>query len=363
MKLGILTYHRSHNNGALLQALALREFLCSLGHNVSFIDYWPKYHKSMYALYDVVLVRQLSPLKKLKYLIRNTLILPKKIIRRRAFNSFIRKNIEPFTLNYNDNIQYDAIIYGSDQIWRKQGRLKNKYNEIYFGENSLSADMHISYAASMGEVNLSLKDKKFLYSHLSKYVGVGVREKDLYKELKDIDLTHVNINIDPTFLLPVEFWYNKFNLKPLVAGSYVLFFNLMSGSFNKEMIEDYAKRKGLKLIILEGAVNNIFRRKDTLETVGPVEFLSLIKNAEVVFTSSFHALAFSIIFQKQFWAAFKCNSERARTLLNELKIENRLIDGTIPLEDVHSQIDYELVRSQLDILVDKSKKFLMNSIK
>ena len=43
MKIGILTYHRAHNYGALLQAYALQTYLRGLGHEVEIIDYWPDY--------------------------------------------------------------------------------------------------------------------------------------------------------------------------------------------------------------------------------------------------------------------------------------------------------------------------------
>ena len=52
MKIGILTYHRSHNYGAVLQAYALKTYLKSLGHHVDIIDYWPEYRKGMYDLVD-----------------------------------------------------------------------------------------------------------------------------------------------------------------------------------------------------------------------------------------------------------------------------------------------------------------------
>ena len=50
MKIGILTYHRSHNYGALLQAIATRIVLKKMGHDAYYIDYWPDYHRRMYAI-------------------------------------------------------------------------------------------------------------------------------------------------------------------------------------------------------------------------------------------------------------------------------------------------------------------------
>lgn len=48
MKIGILTYHRAHNYGAVLQAYALRTFLQKQGHDVEFVDYWPDSHEEKY---------------------------------------------------------------------------------------------------------------------------------------------------------------------------------------------------------------------------------------------------------------------------------------------------------------------------
>ena len=50
MKIGILTYHRAENYGALLQAYGLKIYLSSLGHDVSFVDYWPEYHQKYHKI-------------------------------------------------------------------------------------------------------------------------------------------------------------------------------------------------------------------------------------------------------------------------------------------------------------------------
>lgn len=53
MKIGILTYHRSNNYGALLQAIALRTVLSDNGHDVTFVDYWPGYQQDRYSLFSL----------------------------------------------------------------------------------------------------------------------------------------------------------------------------------------------------------------------------------------------------------------------------------------------------------------------
>ena len=53
MKVGILTYHRAENYGALLQAYALMAYLRGLGHDVSFVDYWPEYHEDYFRIFPM----------------------------------------------------------------------------------------------------------------------------------------------------------------------------------------------------------------------------------------------------------------------------------------------------------------------
>lgn len=75
MKIGILTFHRAHNYGAVLQAYALKAFLNEMGYNnVSFIDYWPKYHDDVYRLFNIDFFKSLSIIDKIKYIIRYLLM-------------------------------------------------------------------------------------------------------------------------------------------------------------------------------------------------------------------------------------------------------------------------------------------------
>ena len=60
MKIGILTFHRAENYGALLQAYALKTYLSTLGHNVSFVDYWPEYHISHYKIFNPLRFKELN---------------------------------------------------------------------------------------------------------------------------------------------------------------------------------------------------------------------------------------------------------------------------------------------------------------
>ena len=68
MKIGILTYHRSHNYGALLQAVALRKVVEQLGHKAYYIDYFPDYHREMHKWLSIYNFNQQGPRGKIRYL-------------------------------------------------------------------------------------------------------------------------------------------------------------------------------------------------------------------------------------------------------------------------------------------------------
>ena len=52
MKVGILTFHRAHNFGAMLQCYALQEYLTKKGLNVEVIDYRQPYIETLYSKYS-----------------------------------------------------------------------------------------------------------------------------------------------------------------------------------------------------------------------------------------------------------------------------------------------------------------------
>ena len=86
-----------------------------------------------------------------------------------------------------------------------------------------------------------------------------------------------------------------------------------------------------------------------------VDFVDYIKNAEYVFTSSFHGMAMSIVFEKQFFYDLdrnaKNNNSRLETLAEILSLENREA-GKIETDSGIDFIDYSVVH---DILYESRK--------
>ena len=97
-----------------------------------------------------------------------------------------------------------------------------------------------------------------------------------------------------------------------------------------------------------------------IQDFGPIELLSLINNAEYVLTTSFHAVAFSLILEKQFYAIKTAFSNRIENILRCMNIENRLLEDTFP--DMAQRIDYTQVESCRSRFINESIDFIKSNV-
>lgn len=343
MKIGILTYHRSHNYGALLQAIALRKVLQGMGHIVTYIDYWPEYHQHMYAIFNPVAFKSMGIRGKYGYL--KTMVKTWKYRKERIknFNAFIAEYIEPYVSSVSED--YDLIIHGSDQIWRKQPEM-NTYNPIYFGKHKILTKKRITYAASMGILPDSNTDKDILKTYLSELNKISVRETDLKTLVEHLGYT-CEQHLDPTLLLKGEEWVSLMNIPRKSERKYVLFYHLLDNSFDVNEIEAFARERKMEMV----TIYSWAKKKENIHeitTANPLQFLELIYNAEFVFTSSFHGLVFSLLFEKQFLAAFSTNAGRAMSILSQLELSNRLLHPMSRVPSTLDYIDYPIVSKRMD---------------
>lgn len=360
MRIGITTYHKSHNYGALLQAIALRIKLIQMGHEVYFIDYWPLYHKQLYDFFSVKEMFNYGIKDAIKYGGKIILSYKKRKKRIASFMQFIGEFIQPYCVDYSANDKFDIIIYGSDQIWRKQPELSNNFDPVYFADNILKANKHIAYAASMGNMNLNPKDYEFLKEKVAKFSNISVREEKLKVIMNEVGINSPLV-LDPTLLLTNDIWEQIFPIKNVMNERYVLYYKLYKNSFNERIIADFAQKIGCKLFVLEG-IPKPTMKKNTISSANPIEFISLIKYADFIFTSSYHGLVFSLIFHKQFLASFSKNSDRAKSLLDLLDLKDYLIQHNSDIPKHIVEIDYASVDLNLCSLRSLSEKFLKESI-
>lgn len=355
MKIGILTYHRTLNYGACLQAVATRIVLQKLGHEVYYVDYWPRYHQDKYSLFSFHQMCSKGVKKAFLYIKDFIEKFPQKKERIGNFKSFFSIYIDPFCKPMTEH--FDAVIYGSDQIWRKQSSL-NAYNPVYFGKNEIDAKRHIAYAASMGVLPQNEADLNIIKEYLSHLTKISVREENLMALLKENGFPNVVRTLDPTLLLDKNDWDKVFadEENDFSREKYVLFYDLLYGSFERKEIEKFAKSKGMSVKVISGYARH--SASDVYSTGAPQLFLSLIRNAEFVFTSSFHGLVFSIIYNKNFYASFRENGDRARSLLDSLNIKEKMLKPKQEIPITYDAINYDDVGNRLRLMREKSLLFL-----
>ena len=343
MKTGIITFHRTNNYGACLQAVATRLILEEMRHEAYYVDYWPAYHAGKYDILSYNKLRHKSIRGKVACVLNSFRNLKEKKDRKRAFEKFHQEYIIPFCKPISDD--FDVVIYGSDQIWRKHSAIKD-YDPVYFGKNQIASKRHIAFAASMGVLPNNERDRlkvKELVSHLDR---IAVREEDLQQLLSELGYTEVERVLDPTLLLSKYEWNQKIDIPDYSGRPYVLVYHVAKMQFDIDEIKKFAAEKGCDVKILHGVVGDK-QQKDGYSAADPITFLTLFKYASYTFVSSFHGLAFSIIFEREFFASYRTNSNRAETVLKLLGLSDRLIKPHSKIPRLNP-IAYGTVKSKLD---------------
>ncbi len=359
MNIGILTFHRAHNYGAVIQCYGLQQFLKSLGHQVYVIDYCPCY-------FDFYNPKQKNEnqRKNLKKIVKNVLrnLVVSRAERKRyvAFERFITQklNLSSYAPG-SDYSSFDAIILGSDQIWNPK-ITGGHFDDEFFGFNAKCKV--ISYAASSRFISLSEEQKLYLKSRLDKIDSISVRESSL-KNLLQLFINKPIINVIDPSLLPDINEYNQLCTPIRGKKTYILVYEIKRNFDTLRIANEIAKLLDLEVVELVACVSPRFYGKSFRMEAGPMDFLSYIKNAECVVTTSFHGMALSLKFQKNFYSIRQGTDAdlRAESLLSKLGLLSRFIplDSSITS---YSQLDYTKILPLLNEEIKFSKDFLINAL-
>lgn len=359
-KIGILTFHRAVNYGAVLQAYALQKFMNTKGIETEVIDYYNKKINKEYCPFKL-------ELRHPKRNLYNLIMFKERYKRKKKFYTFINKYIRLSGKKYSkkniasvDN-QYSKICVGSDQVWN----LELSGNDTTYLLDFCHKASRYSYAASIGKMQIGGEEKEIFRENLEKYKAISLREKTAENCLKNIVNKDMQIVVDPTMLLTKKEW-EEVSINPQIKEKYILVYKITeSKSF--EYALKLSKKKGIKVVVLQAPHRHISTQFCARRYDSPEEWIGWIKNAEYVVTDSFHATVFSIIFEKKFVAMEGYNSgghknERISNLLNTLELQSKsLVD--IDLERIDEQIEYTEVKRKLDKVIDKSEKYVYENLK
>lgn len=359
MKIGIITYHRAHNYGAVLQCYALSTTLTLLGYTVDVIDYYPDYFKEQYATFSIKKFRKMSLRSKISYLRLFIMTYRTRSKRKELFNAFINKL--PLTKKqYNEQDcmfeKYDAIFFGSDQIWNPT--LTFGEDNVFSGNFDKNGAKFIAYAASTSSKILNNEYENYFRGIIERYNAISSREESLANYLNKIKPETAWVVLDPVLLLNEKRW-SEIAIEPK-EKNYLLIYTVPQSDKVWELARMIAKEKQLDIIEVRPNVK-INNKKNILQTVSPEEFLGYFKHASYIVTTSFHGTAFSVKFKKQF-STLKFGThvdDRAKNLLGSLGLAGRMV----PIDNLQipqDKIDYTRVEEKLSKLINDSIQFIKN---
>ena len=359
MRIGILTFHCANNYGAVLQCFALQEFLRSLGHDAYVIDYRPNYVVNRYKVFSIRywIARDLK--RTLKKILTEPYLCYIRYQRKKRLDAFIENKYNLYPYSPND-FDFDAVVLGSDQIWNPKLTGKG-FDKVFFGKGFHCKK--IAYAASNRSESLTSEEEVFYKSQLAELDYIGVRESTLQLLLQPLTDKKIYLNVDPT-LLADKRWINNLNLERPIVGNYVMLYEVSRHPESRLVSMNYANQNNCSFIELTGALALSYRHTSHLDqTASPEKFLGYLKNANCIFTTSFHGTALSILFEKEFYYMRQNTSSDLRivSLLEVLGLKDRIIEkGEVPQQ---KSIDYNIVRNKLETFRSESVKFLETALK
>lgn len=364
-KIGIVTFYNAHNYGAMLQAVALQDFL-SEKYDSYIINYRNPIIDKRYKLLK-------WENKNIKTIIKNTIkfiaLNHKNNMRNKAFERFLKENFK-LTKQYNseeelkeDYPKFDCYITGSDQVWNHE--ITKGISDIYTLNFGASNIKKISYAASIGTTNFNKKNTIELTERLNRLDYISVRESSALEFLKNKVNKKVFEVIDPTLLVTKEYWDKKTKDCKKEKEKYILAYHLGVNLEYVKIVNFLSEYFGYKVIYFE-KINKYYNNPlRSAFTCGPKEFVNLIKNAEFVISNSFHGTVISTIYHKQFLVVPHTETgSRMIDLMKKLKLENRIVKKFSDLKESQykDMIDYTKTDKILEKEKNKSIEYLENAL-
>lgn len=290
MKIGILTFHRAHNYGAVLQCFAMQETIKSMGHEVYVINYHQPYVEKEYKILNWKYICFFLKRLQARGLIRYLLSTFERINRSKNFMEF-RKYFS-LTVDCDEThipSDFDIYIMGSDQIWNIY-QTGNIVDKPYFGDFPVKQGAKkIAYAISMSEKGINMIDSAYLKKLLKGFHAISFRESSISEHVSRLIDIKCETCLDPTLLNSSTIWDPIINDK-WKNKKYILTYFITPVPNAKKRAEELAKTLGFDII-------HLYPMRYSVE-----DFVSLFKYAQFVIGTSFHGTAFSLIFHRPMYS-------------------------------------------------------------
>ena len=368
--IGIITIHKINNYGSVFQAYALQKVCEDLGYKAEIIDYNFPNEAHSNNKYAVRRVQSNEP-HWIKMIYALALIRQHKSI-----SAFVDKYQHLSAKQYNspeelksDAPQYDVYITGSDQLWNPRFCNGDPAFMLHFAPDGA---LKISYAASISANRLPDELHPLYKELLGRYSHIAVRENSGVQVIKDITGKDATVVLDPTLLLNKEQWNAIAAPKRQFKKKYILcyFLNYTFNAFPyvDELAQYMHKQTGYEIVRVARPPHHL-GVPHTHYKVGasPEEFLALVRDAEMVLTTSFHGTAFAVNYGKPVFSVVQdrnASDSRQVSLMHNLGLDEQVLSVKDAMPDRRLfgyDVNAEQVR--LEDLRKTSTEYLQKAIK
>lgn len=369
-KIGIITFHNSYNCGSMLESYAMQEITKKNTNNdVEIINFSNEGQKTLYSVW--------FKNNSIKNIIKNLIILPahKRIQRNNEkYEEFKNKYFNLSKEEYTDNNQlsdkqYSVVIAGSDQIWN----ITIQDNDDAYFLNWVKNAKKVAYAPSFGAMRIeeNTKDIEKYKKLINDFESLSIRENNGQRWIKELTGKDVPVLLDPTLLLD-RYNYDRLIPEDISINEKFIFF--YSPSYNKDIckfVKRISRKYNLPVYVWSTksyCTKFVKKYKFKLPKYeNPEMYLYLIKNAELILTTSYHGTIFSTIYRKKFITikngGMYGNDDRVITLLNQLNMMDRLIPYEFDENfDYLQEVDYTEYEELIEKQKNKSIKYLKESL-
>lgn len=367
------TYGR--NYGAALQGYALIKQLRNMGfdaHDINYVsdnEYTPQQYNIIKRTF--LRIKLLSNIKLVKNKINEYKNKKNIDINKRLFEAFIREN----DLTYNNGRFYNifqlststsdlyAVITGSDVVWNPvlKGGINDKGSFLDFAKEGVK---RIAYAPSFGVTDIPDTAKKDLKPLLEKFDAISVREKSgadiIYRETG----MHAQVVLDPTLLLEPKYYDDVTKTPEDLPSRYMAVYRFGDLKHTADKIREISEKCKLPIVYIPSNNDGLFEPN---YSIGPGEFLGVIKNAELVLSDSFHCTVFALINHRPFLTFYRTMPEpgkdinsRMTDLLKTVEMSDRLVR---PGDEIRYDKLFDVNFDNADEIIRKMRKESLQYLK
>lgn len=374
-KIGIVTSARELNYGAILQAYALQRIISDFGFDSKLL-WWSNQRNS----HRDIRIRKL--LAMFVTYVRNPGIMNKSV---KAYGHTFEKSMTQNTIELFEKFEKEflnieflsygqmkrfaaaedcrSVIAGSDQIWNSYAIYVDPFYYLQFAPKN----KRIAYAPSLGKNDIPDYNKQKIMRYVNEINHLSVREETGRILLSEITDKKIEVVLDPSLLFDSGVW-KTIEGKMNIPQEYILLYFLDQPNtecVNK--IKEITQKYDLPVLALPYEIPSFSGIEDIRYVdAGPAEFLSLIANAKLILTDSFHGTAFSINYNKTFltfdrqYGNNQSQASRIVDLLRTFELTDHFISGDISLQNI--TIDYSPINHRLKQLREKSIRYLKDAI-